>query len=120
VHVGDDARQDEKGSASGKHPANLALSVPEEDGDAKEHWNERDPKGIRAVEAPVRSDHTDLVCDPVAANTSHDDPDHEFAESAAGSTYVTEISPFHRVLPPLKFESVSASVLPGTNRPSIH
>src|SRR5207253_1220493 len=65
MHVSNHASQDEKRAACGKHPADCAFSIPEKDRDTEKHRNESDSEGVRAVEAPVWTNHAYLIREQV-------------------------------------------------------
>src|SRR5258708_26715675 len=97
VHVGNHPSEDEERPRDGEHPSDNAAAVPEHNSDSKQHWQECNAKAVCAVEAPVRTNHLDLIGDEKSANASHEETEQEMAEPARRATHIAKGTVFHAV-----------------------
>jgi hypothetical protein len=89
VHVGKDARKDKERTGGRKKPPDKVATAPKKYADADQQRQKRDPECVCALEAPVGTDHTDLIAQKVSPDASRGETDQEVEESSRRSTHVT-------------------------------
>src|SRR5262249_38289139 len=95
MQVRNDTREDENRSRDRKHPSDSASPVPEQHAHADQQGDERNPKSIGAVEAPVGTNHDDLSANQVSSSAGHGDPHQEMAEAARRSSHIAQTTLCH-------------------------
>ncbi|MGA2218784.1 MAG: hypothetical protein ABSG51_11900 [Terracidiphilus sp.] len=95
MEIGDYAGKNEEGASYGEEPTSNASASPEENTDAKKHWQERNAECVFTIEVPVGTQDGNLIDQQVSANAGHRETQDKMTEAPRGSTSITERSVFH-------------------------
>lgn len=95
MHVGNHPGQNEERTAYGKHPSDDAAAPPEQNANAKQHWDQRDTETVCAPQVPVGTYDAHLVGKQVSAYARHGAANQKFAQPTGGSAHVTQRTVIH-------------------------
>lgn len=90
VHVGQDTREDEQGSAYGQQPPNDALPIPEKNPDTEQHRQKRNAETAPTPETPIRTDYANAMGDEKSSDTRHGKADEKLAQSTGSASHITD------------------------------
>jgi hypothetical protein len=90
MEIGDNTGKNEEGASDGKEPSGNTSASPEENADAKEHWQERNAECVFTIEVPVGTQDGNLIDQQVSANAGHRETQDKMTEAPRGSTSISE------------------------------